>query len=258
MKLQLLPSTFDDDGSASQRQHMSCFVIDDLVAVDAGCLAFGANSLQKKQIRDVILTHAHIDHIAGLPLFIDDLFAFIEKPLEIYATREVIEILEKHIFNWEVYPKFSELENENGKVMKYHPFEADETFRVEHLEIKAVGVNHKVPAVGFVISDESSAFAMTGDTAEMDEFWKEINSRKNLRALLIECAFPNRLAELAAASHHLTPSKLLAELKKFEHRDCPVFVKNIKPTYRREILEELKFLNIENLEILEVGKVYTF
>ncbi|MGI8670655.1 MAG: MBL fold metallo-hydrolase [Aridibacter sp.] len=258
MKFQLLPSTFGKNGKASKRQHLSCFIIDDRVAVDAGSLAMAANSVQKKQVRDVILTHAHIDHIAGLPLFIDDLFASIKKPVEIYASKKVIKILEKNIFNWDVYPRFSELENDYGIVLKYYPFQTGEEFDVEHLKVKAIGVNHKVPAVGFVISDGNSKFAITGDTAEMDEFWKIVNNEDNLDALLIECAFPDRLMELAEVSHHLTPQKLEKELKKFKQKDCPIYVKNLKPMYHKEIIKELKALKINNLQILKVGKVYNF
>ena len=43
-----------------------------------------ASATQKKQIRDVVLTHAHLDHIAGLPLFIDDLFASLIEPVRIF------------------------------------------------------------------------------------------------------------------------------------------------------------------------------
>ena len=68
MKLQLLPSTFDENGRASPRQHLTCFVIDDCVAIDAGSLAMSVNPVQRKNIRDIVLTHAHLDHIAGLPL----------------------------------------------------------------------------------------------------------------------------------------------------------------------------------------------
>jgi cAMP phosphodiesterase len=233
-------------------------VIDDRVTIDAGSLAMSTNKLQKEQIRDVILTHAHIDHIAGLPLFIDDLFAHIIKPVEIYATNEVIKILQDDIFNWDVYPNFAELENDNGIVMKYCPFEIGKPFFSEHLEVKAIGVNHKVPAVGFVISDGKSKFAITGDTAEMEEFWNVINQENDLKALLIECAFPNKLAELAEVSHHLTPRKLEKELAKFEDKECPIYVINLKPMYQEEIIGELEKLNIKNLQILDVGKIYEF
>lgn len=256
MKIQLLPSTFEENGHASARQHLSCFVVDDLVAIDAGSLAMATNSAQKKQIRDVILSHAHLDHIAGLPLYIDDLFATLRRPITVHASREVIEILERDIFNWSVYPRFSELENDNGKVMKYLPFEIEEEFSVKHLRVKAVNVNHNVPSVGFVVSDGKTTFALTSDTAEMDGFWQTLNAEKNLSALLVECAFPNELEELARVSYHLTPKTLKKELDKISHPNCLIYVINIKPMYRDEIVRQIEELNLENLQILEVGQVY--
>ena len=95
MKIQLLPSTFEENGTASPRQHLSCLVIDDCVTIDAGSLAMAASAAQKKQVRDIVLTHAHLDHIAGLPLFIDDLFATLETPICVHGTAEVIETLER-------------------------------------------------------------------------------------------------------------------------------------------------------------------
>src|SRR5215204_6260155 len=152
MKFQLLPSTFDEMGRASTRQHFACFVIDDSVAIDAGSLAIAASSVQRKQIRDIVLTHAHLDHIAGLPLFIDDLFATLKEPVRVYAAQEVIEVLQENIFNWKVYPNFSELENEHGNVLEYKKIEHGNEFQIKHLKIKPLNVNHKVPSVGFVIS----------------------------------------------------------------------------------------------------------
>jgi cAMP phosphodiesterase len=256
MKLQLLPSTFDENGMASRRQHLSCFVVDDCVAIDAGSLAMGTSAAQKKQIRDVVLTHAHLDHIAGLPLFIDDLFSGLDAPVCVHAAPQTIETLERDIFNWEIYPRFSELENANGAVMKYQPFAVGEEFSVKHLRLKAVPVNHKVSTVGFIVSDNRMKFAVSSDTTETDEFWQILNAEKNLSALLVECALPNELEELARAAHHLTPRTLQKELEKFKHKECSIYIVNIKPTYRDEVVQQLAELEIENLQILEVGQVY--
>ena len=256
MKIQLLPSTFEEDGRASARQHLACLVVDDLVAIDAGSLAMAASTVQKKQIRDVILTHAHLDHIAGLPLFVDDLFATLSVPVCVHATQETIDVLERDIFNWSVYPRFSELENDNGKVMEYLPFDVGRPFSVKHLRIKAVEVNHNVPSVGFIVTDGKTTFAMTSDTSEMDEFWQVLNEEKNLSAILVECAFPNELAELAQVSYHLTPKMLEKELAKIKRSDCLIYVVNIKPMYRDEIVRQIEELNRENLQVLEVGHVY--
>ncbi len=256
MKLQLLPSTFDENGRASARQHLSCLVIDDCVAIDAGSLAMAVSDVQRKQIRDIILTHAHLDHIAGLPLFIDDLFASLTEPIRIFAGAEVVEILERDVFNWSVYPRFSELSNKFGAVLEYKIFEVGEEFTARHLNIESISVNHKVPTVGFIIADGKTSFALSGDTARMDKFWEKINSVNKLDAILIECAFPNELNDLADISHHLTPEILQTELEKCSQKKCPIYVVNIKPMYREKVVSQLNALKIENLHILEIGKIY--
>src|SRR6478672_5501039 len=116
MKVQLLPSTIDENGKASARQHLMSIIIDDCVAIDAGSLAFSCSEQQRRDVRDIVLTHTHLDHIAGLPLYIDDLFASLTEPIRVHATAEMIEILERDIFNWQVYPRFSELSNDHGPV----------------------------------------------------------------------------------------------------------------------------------------------
>jgi len=256
MKFQLLPSTFDERGCVSPKQHLACFVIDDCAAIDAGSLATASDSTQKKQIRDIVLTHAHLDHIAGLPLFIDDLFACLSEPILIHATAEVIEILERDIFNWDIYPRFSELTNEFGAALEYRPFEIGEEFSIKHLRFKSVSVNHKVPSVGFVVSDGKTTFAFSGDTAETNDFWKVVNDEEKMDAVLIECAFPNELDDLAEISHHLTPKTLKKEIAKLRHASSPIYVINLKPMYREEIVKQIGELENEKLLILDVGRIY--
>lgn len=256
MKLQLLPSTIDEDGRASARQHLMSIVIDDRVAIDAGSLAFSCSDLQRSQIRDVILTHTHLDHIAGLPLFIDDLFSTLTEPVRVHAIREVIDILERDIFNWSVYPQFSELKNDHGAVLEYHEFASGGSFSAAHLNIQSVAVNHKVSASGYIVSDGNVSVGITGDTAETDEIWNGFNSKDDLKAVLVECAFPNEFGELAGVSNHLTPQSLEHELGKLTNAECDVYVINMKPMYREKVISQLSKLS--RVKILEVGKVYNF
>jgi len=255
VKLQLLPSTFDESEKASCRQHLACFIVDDLVAFDAGSLAMACSDKQRDNVRDIVLSHAHLDHIAGLPLFIDDLYSALTEPVVVHATADVIDVLERDIFNWSVYPKFSELANEFGPVMAYRSFDLGSAFSVQHLQVTPLAVNHRVPTAGFIISDGRSTVAMSGDTSAMDAFWPTVNETEQLTALLIECAFPNELEDLAEISHHLTPRSLAAELEKFE-ADCPIHIINIKPAFRDTVIAQLGELKIKGLAILEVGKVY--
>lgn len=258
MKLQLLPSSIDEDGRASARQHLLTIVIDDCVAIDAGCLAMACTNVQRESIRDILLTHTHLDHIAGLPLFIDDLFGVLEEPIRIHATPEIVRILENDIFNWYIYPRFSELSNEFGKVVEYHQFARNGRFNVKHLEVKSVAVNHPVSANGYVVSDGSSAIGVTGDTAETEKFWAACNECDNLKAVLVECAFPDEMVDLARVSDHLTPSRLKNEIAKLNDGDFTVYVINLKPMYRETVIRQIEELNISRVQILEVGKVYEF
>src|SRR4030095_16520980 len=197
MRIQLLPSTFDSNGHATPEQRLTCFLIDESVAVDAGSIALALSGVQRENVRDIIITHPHMDHIASLPIFIDDLYPVLKTPVRVYATPEVIVLLERDIFNWNVYPRFSELKNDYGSVMEYVPIPAGQEFKVAHLTVTAVQVNHIVPTVGLVVSDGKATVAFSSDTSETDEFWNILNRAPSIQALLIEASFPDSMGQLA-------------------------------------------------------------
>jgi cAMP phosphodiesterase len=156
------------------------------VAVDAGSIAIALTNEQRSKVKDIIVTHPHLDHIASLPIFIDDLYPTLEEPICVYATQEVIGLLERDVFNWNVYPRFSDLKNDYGPVMKYVPIPIGTPFTVGHLSVVAVPVNHIVPTVGLIVSDGQKSVAFSSDTAETEDFWRIVNEMKGLDALLIE------------------------------------------------------------------------
>ena len=256
MRIQLLPSTFDSHGHATPEQRLTCFLIDERVAVDAGSIALALSGEQREQVRDIIVTHPHMDHIASLPIFIDDLFPTLTSPVRVYATPEVISSLERDIFNWNVYPRFSELKNDFGPVMEYVPIHVGKAFKAAHLTITAVAVNHIVPTVGLVVSDGKSTVAFSSDTSETEEFWEIVNRAPSLQALLIEASFPDSMAQLAEVSRHFTPASLKRELSKLHHNGLDILAVHIKPAYRETIIEELDALQIPRLGVMESGKVY--
>jgi cAMP phosphodiesterase len=256
LQIQLLPSSFDSHGGAGLAQRLTCFVIDNRVTVDAGSIGIALTDEQQRSVRDVIVTHPHMDHIASLPIFVDDLFGELREPVRIHATTEVIELLKADVFNDTVYPKFDQLQNEFGHVMEYAPFELGREFRAAHLTCTAVSVNHIVPTVGLVVSDQRATVAFSSDTAETEEFWRVVNSAKKLDALFIEASFPDSMAVLAKASKHLTPATLQTELAKLTHNGMDILAVHLKPAYRNQVVEELNALGIEKLRVIEPGRIY--
>ncbi|MBL8180817.1 MAG: 3',5'-cyclic-nucleotide phosphodiesterase [Blastocatellia bacterium] len=254
MKVQLLPSSIEN-GVASQRQRLTTFLLDDLVAIDAGSLPFGCSDAQRQSVRDIVLSHTHLDHIAGLPIFIDDLFATLESPVRVHASRGMIDVLEKSVFNWDVYPRFSDLSNDFGSVLEYVPFEFDTPFSIEHFDITAIEVDHHGPSAGFLIRDGMDAFGFTGDTSATEKFWTTLNDEPRVAAVFVECSFPNRLQALADRSNHLTPERLGVEIGKLHVPTERIFVTNIKASYRDEVISEIAKLRIPNVEIMTIGEV---
>jgi cAMP phosphodiesterase len=244
------------DGSAVPEQRLTCYVIDDRVAIDGGSLAFAASDQQRELVRDILVTHPHLDHIASLPIFIDDMFGVLTEPVRVHATAEVIELLERDVFNWTVYPRFSELKNEHGPVMEYVPFQEGVPFKLAHLTVTAVPVNHIVPTVGLVVSDGTTTLAFSSDTYETNQIWELVNRTPSIDALLIEASFPNAMGELAEVSRHFTPETMARELKKLTKHDPEILVVHIKPTYRAEVVEQLMALKLPKLRVMEAGHVY--
>jgi ribonuclease BN (tRNA processing enzyme) len=233
-------------------------LVDDSVAVDAGSLAIALTAEEREQVRDVVVTHPHMDHIASLPIFIDDLYPTLRQPIRIHATSEVISLLERDVFNWSVYPRFSELKNDYGPVMEYVPIPTGAEFRVAHLTVTAIPVNHIVPTVGLVVSDGRRTVAFSSDTAETDEFWNVVNRTPHLDALVIEASFPNSMKQLAEVSRHYTPASLNQELRKLNHNGLDILTVHIKPAYRALVIQELQALNIPKLDVMEPGKTYSW
>lgn len=256
MRIQLLPSTFETNQRASVEQRLTCFLIDECVCVDAGSIALGLDDTQRARVRNIIITHAHIDHIATLPIYIDDLAASLEEPIRVHATAEVIETLDRDILNDTIYPRFSRLRGEHCFLMEYVPFAPFQPFRVEHLSFVAVPVNHTVPTVGLIISDSKRTIAFSGDTAETDEFWRVINECKQIDAVIIETSFPNLMHELARVSKHLTPALLACEMAKLEHHEADVLTVHLKAAFRETLVGELMALGVPRLSVMEPGRTY--
>jgi hypothetical protein len=84
------------------------------------------------------------------------------------------------------------------------------------------------------------------------------NVTPNLKAALVECAFPDELGELAHVSNHLTPSRLKTELDKLQSRDYPVYIINIKPMYRERVIRQIDEAGMKDVHIFELGKDYDF
>jgi ribonuclease BN (tRNA processing enzyme) len=228
-------------GIGGRHLRTTSLLVDHDLLIDAGTGVEELSLAELKAIDAVFITHSHLDHIATLPMLVDTVGEFRDKPLTIYATAPTIEILRQHIFNWQVWPDFSEIPSAENPFMRFSPIVLGETLVFGDRRITVLPAIHTVPAVGYLLDSGRASLAFSGDTGENAAFWDEINAVANLRHLIIETAFPDGQKELALASKHLCPSMLASELARLT-RPVEVFVTHLKPGRIEETMLEIEDL----------------
>jgi len=224
MKLRVLGCS----GGIGGNFRTTSFLLDHDVLIDAGT-GLGDLSLAEMSVIDhIFITHSHLDHIACLPLLVDSVGFMRDKPLLIHATAETLAILQRHVFNWEIWPDFAAIPNLHQPVMRYAEISVGETVDVGGRKLTPLPVNHVVPAVGFRIDSGKGSLVFSGDTTTCDAFWQAVNLIPDLRYLIVETAFSDSEKELAVLSKHLCPSLLAEELSKLK-LSPEIFITHLKP-----------------------------
>jgi ribonuclease BN (tRNA processing enzyme) len=255
VKIILLPSTAGEPGG--QHQFLSSCLLNDTVALDAGCLGFAHAPQQQARVRHVLLSHTHLDHLASLPIFLENVFRADGEGVTIHASTPVLECCQRDLFNDRIWPDFIALSRNGMPFLKLAPFEPGQTIELEGLRITAVELNHVVPTVGYLIADAASTVAFVSDTGPTDAVWRLANAAPNLKAVFLEATFPNSMTGLAEVSKHLTPALFAREAAKLTW-PARLIVVHIKARYRDEVVAELQALRLSGLEIGRFDTPYTF
>ena len=236
MKLRVLGCS---GGIGGRLMRTTSMLVDHDILIDAGTGLTELTLAEMAMIEHIFITHSHLDHLAALPLMIDSVADMHDRPITLYATDATLEIIKNHIFNWAIWPDFSEIAIRQEAVMQYQTIRIGEPLRLGERTITAVPAEHTVPAVGYHLDSGQGSLVFTGDTTVNDAFWPVINRISNLKYLIIETAFSNRERQLALTSKHLCPSMLAEELARLE-RDVSVFITHLKPGQVELIMGEIE------------------
>ena len=254
MRVRLLPSSA---GRESQLQSLTSFLINDRLAIDGGSIGFALAPDEMGVIRHVVVTHAHSDHTASLPIYIAEAFTSLDGPIIIHAIEEVVSALRKFVFNDHIWPDFEKipLMNGTGPTIEFQTLVPGKRVNIAGIDLTPIPVNHVVPTIGLIVEDDGSAVLFTSDTYTTDEIWKAASRVERLKAVFVDVSFPNELGALAAASKHLTPELLAEDLKKLG-RDVDIYAVHIKPTNRDDVVRQLGLLNNPKIVVGEINRVY--
>jgi ribonuclease BN (tRNA processing enzyme) len=255
MKIRVL-GAYGAEGLARQRP--SAFLINDRILIDGGTVGGALASDEQLAIEHALVSHSHLDHVAGLAYLTETLaLCAAQRPLTIASLDPVVAALRTSIFNDIVWPDFTRLPTAAAPVLRFQPLKEDVEQQVGDLWVTPVGVSHTVPTSGFIVHDGTGGLVYSGDTGPTEALWETARHARGLGAVILECAFPNRLAALAEVARHMTPEMIRRELDKIP-ADVPVMIFHVKPQFYDEIGEELSVVGGSRITMLEQDHTYVF
>ena len=250
MRIQIIPATVH----GTPGHGVTGFLVDGILAVDAGPLGQFGTCAEQAAIRDVLLTHSHLDHVAGLPTFLDNVYGLAEHPPTIRASKATLDVLRTDLFNDRLWPDFIGMARSMPPFLELRECEPDRPFDCGRYTVCALPLDHPVPTVAYVIDDGRDAVAVVTDTAPVPAVFAALGRWPRLRAVFLECSFPRRRKDLALASGHLTTADF-ADAVGLLPPTLPVYAIHIKPRDHEEIVAELRALGMPNVQIGEPGRI---
>lgn len=244
-------------GSRLPGIYTSSLLLNGSMLLDAGTVTSSLSLEEQVAVDDVLLTHAHLDHMVDLAFLVDNVLTLRRQPLRVWAPEPVLATLRNHLFNDEVWPDFTRLPAPQTPALSLLPLPESGTVEIGGVTVRWARTRHPVVTAGYCLQQDGCGILFSGDTAATEDIWQLVRGCE-LSAAFIETSFPNRLQSLAEASGHLTPAMLAGELVKFDRPDVPVKIFHIKPQFLEEVVAELEALGEQRLQVLYGGEIFRF
>jgi 3',5'-cyclic-nucleotide phosphodiesterase len=267
------------------------------VAIDAGTLRAGVRRAQtvlrglgvptgprdgwestvlREHVKAYLITHAHLDHVAGLVL---------NSPADtrksILALRSTIHDLTRHVFNWRTWPNFGDAGQHPLGLYDYVVLRegAEQPVPGTDMTVEAFALSHGgVVSTAFLLQSGGAYALFVGDTGadavensdKLRKLWTRtaplVRAHK-LRGVFLEASYPNERPDDRLFGH-LTPAWLFRELHRLADRagadsaageglrGLTVIITHVKPSSepgeepRERIREQLDALNDLGLRIV--------
>nr|WP_067055497.1 3',5'-cyclic-nucleotide phosphodiesterase [Mucilaginibacter sp. L294] len=263
---------------------------DNYICLDAGTLHYGiakavanktfsvpADAVLRKYIKGYFISHAHLDHLAGMVINSPD-----DTSKNIYGLKSTLETIKTHYFTWESWANFAD-DGGAPQLKKYHykPLEPGSETDIDNTEmqVQAFPLSHSnLTSTAFLVRSKDNYVLYLGDTGadeveksqNMHNLWAAVAplvKAKKLKAIMIEVSFPNGQPDKSLFGH-LTPRLLMNEMRELGKlagvslQRLNVVVTHLKPPYNSiiKIKQQLKASNKSGLNLIypQQGKALEF
>lgn len=248
-------------GTKSPTCGSSAFLVNDKHTIDAGNILIPLNE-KSVDIETIWLTHSHLDHISDIAFMLDNYYAKRTKSLCIRGLKATLNTLKTHFFNHKIWPDFSQIPLSNGidMCLVYEEISLGIPYSIaDSCYIEAFATDHTVPSCGYIITQADKSVLISADTYSLETVIEAVKHKKDISSLVIECSFPSSLNALAKESKHLTPELLFSQLKQIKNEKLKLYINHMKPSYIKEISDEIEILKGEwDVTLLTDGALIYF
>ncbi|MEP1385810.1 MAG: 3',5'-cyclic-nucleotide phosphodiesterase [Paraglaciecola sp.] len=215
-----------------------------------------AGNILHHHVKGYLLSHGHLDHVAGLLIASPD-----DNSKPIYALPSVNHTMSGNYFNWQAWANFTD----RGIIPRLNKYPVIDLTAEKHLQIQNTQLNvtpfslsHPLESTAFIIEKGQDLFVYFGDTGpdavekegKLDAIWRYLATQmqtKTLRGMVIEVSFDNQRPDNLLFGH-LTPKYLHQELSKFhglvgdktQFQDMPIIISHIKYSLKSGINPKVK------------------
>ena len=213
------------------------------------------------RIKGYLISHAHLDHVAGLIIASPD-----DSKKPIYALPSVAADLADTYFNWKAWPNFTD----RGKAPQLKKYALSDLaagvatpLSDTAMSVTAFPLSHGgMESTAFLLESDGEGILCFGDTGpdavekgtRLRDIWAAVAERvkqKRLKAIVIESSYTSDRPDNLLFGH-LTPRWVLESLRELDRlagggalKDLPVVVSHIKYSLTKEqpqkrMLQELE------------------
>jgi 3',5'-cyclic-nucleotide phosphodiesterase len=207
--------------------------------------ASNPSTIQQNNIHSYFISHAHLDHTAGLIMNSPN-----DKPKNLYGLPSVLDVFKKNYFTWSAWANFG---NEGeAPILKKYSYQSlipkvEIPINNTGLFVTPFVLSHVKPyeSTAFLVRNQNAYLLYLGDTGadrveqseQLTALWKAVAPlvmNNQLKAIFIEVSFDNSISEKALFGH-LTPNLLMEEMTKLNQlsngqlKNTPLYVTHIKP-----------------------------
>jgi len=201
--------------------------------------------IQQNNITSYFISHAHLDHTAGLIMNSPN-----DKAKNLYGLASVLDVFKKNYFTWSAWANFgNEGEAPILKKYSYQTLTPKLEIPIDNtgLFVTPFVLSHIKPyeSTAFLVRNQDAYLLYLGDTGpdrveqstQLAQLWLTIAPlviQNQLKAIFIEVSFDNSVSEKSLFGH-LTPKLLMEEMVKLNQltngllKNTRLYVTHIKP-----------------------------